>query len=65
MSRHKVPNKKKNAHDDVLCNGSNVGTRNLQDLDFVVDGSVKINVVGANSSGDAKFEIFGLQTLSE
>jgi hypothetical protein len=48
----------------MLGNGHNVGARNFQNLDFVVNGSVQVDVVRANSSSDAEFEVLGLSKIN-
>lgn len=45
MRGDKVPDEQENAHDDVFGDRDNIGSRNLEDLDTVLDGSVEINVI--------------------
>ena len=61
VSRYEVPNEKENIHDNVFCHRRDVGTGNFQNLNFVIHGSVKIDVVRTNPGRDTKLEIFGLQ----
>jgi hypothetical protein len=44
----------------MLGDGHDVGTRDFQNLDFVVYRGVEIDVVRAHSGGDAEFEVLGL-----
>jgi len=56
----KVADEEEDAHDDVLCNGGDVGAGHFQDLDSAVDSSVEIDVVRADTCGDADLEVLGL-----
>ena len=60
MSGRKVPDQKKDRHDDVLSDGDDVRSRDLEDLDVFLDGSVEVDVVRADTSCDADLEILGL-----
>lgn len=63
---NEVADQEQNSHDDVLSNGDNVGASDLGDGDTAVGsvGSVQVNVVGTNTSGDGNLEVLGLgQTL--
>lgn len=44
----------------MLGDGGDIGTRDFKDLDPVLDCSIKIDVIGANTSSDTDFEVFGL-----
>lgn len=57
---HKVANEQEDAHDDVLSDGDDVRSRDLEDLDLFLDGSVEVDVVRADTSRDADLEILGL-----
>ena len=56
----KVADEEEDGHHDVLGDRDNVGARDLEDLDTVLDGRVEVDVVGADTSGDAKLEVLGL-----
>jgi hypothetical protein len=60
MGRNEVPDKKKDTHNDVLSDRDDIGARHFEDLDFLIDRCIEINMVGTNASGDAKLEVFGL-----
>ena len=60
VSRDKVADEEEDAHDDVLSNGDDIGTGNLQDLNAVVDGSVEVDVVGTDTGGDTELQVLGL-----
>lgn len=60
MCGHEITDKEEDAHDDVLSNGHNIGSRNLEDLDLVVDSRVEVDMVGTDTSSDANLEVFSL-----
>ena len=57
---NEVADEEKDAHDDVLRDGDDVGARDLEDLDALLDGSVQVDVVRANTSGDTELEVLRL-----
>ena len=57
---HKVADEQEHAHDDVLGDRSHVRAGDLEDLDTFLDGSIEIDVVGTDTSGDAKLQVLGL-----
>lgn len=60
MGRNKVSDEKKDTHNGVLSDRDDIRARHFDDLDFLIDRCIKINVVGTNASGDANLEVFGL-----
>jgi len=60
VRRHKVPHKQEDAHDDVLGNGDDVGSRDLENLDSVVNSGIEVDVVRSDTCGDADLEVLGL-----
>lgn len=40
-----VADEEEDAHDDVLCDGDDVGARDLEDLEALLGGCVEIDVV--------------------
>ena len=57
---NKVPDEQEDAHDDVLGDGHDIRARNLEHLDALLDGRVEVDVVRANTSGDANLEVLRL-----
>lgn len=60
MCGDEVANEQEHAHDDMLSDRDDVGSRDLQNLNLLVDGSVEVDVVGTHTSGDTNFQIFRL-----
>lgn len=60
MGGDEVPDEEEDAHDDVLGDRDNVRPRDLENLDTVLDGSVEVDVVRADTSGDTDLEVLGL-----
>ena len=60
MSRDEVPDEEKDAHEDVLGDGHDVRAGDLQDLEALVDRGVQVDVVGADTGGDADLEVLRL-----
>jgi hypothetical protein len=60
MGRNEVSDENKNTHDDVLSDRDDIRARHFEDLDFLIDRCIEINMVGTNASGNAKLEVFGL-----
>ena len=60
MGRNKVPDEEEDGHDDVLSNGNDIGARDFQNLDVVLDSGVEVNVVRADTSCDTELQVFGL-----
>ena len=58
---HKVADEQEHAHDDVLSNRGYVGAGDFEDFDTLLDGSIEIDVVGTDTSGDAKLQVLGLR----
>jgi len=58
----KVADKGENGHDDVLSDGNDVGTSHLGDGDATVGlvGSVEIDMVRSNTSGNGELEVLRL-----
>lgn len=52
----------KDSHDDVLCDGDDVGAGDLGDGDAAVGlvGLVQVDVVGTNTGGDGDLEVLAL-----
>jgi hypothetical protein len=64
---NEVANEHQNRHDDVLGDRDNIAAGDLGDSDTAVGGigSVKVDVVGTDASGNGELELLGLgQTLS-
>lgn len=59
VSGDEVSDEEQHVHDDVLGDGGNVGSGDLEDLDLAVDGGFQVNMVGADTSGDADLEVLG------
>lgn len=60
VSGNKVPDKEEDGHDDVLSNGDDIRARDFQHLDALLDGSVEVDVVRADTSRDAELQVLGL-----
>lgn len=62
VGRDEVADEGKDGHDDVLSDGDDVGASDLSDGDTAVGlvGSVQVDVVGANTSGDSDLEVLAL-----
>jgi len=60
VGRNKVPDKEEDGHDDVLSNRDDIGAGDLQDLGVVLDCSVEVNVIRADTSRDTEFQVLGL-----
>jgi len=58
----KVADEDEDGHDDVLSDGDDVGTGNLGNGDTAIGlvGSVKVDVVGSDTSGNGNLEVLGL-----
>ena len=56
-----VPDEEEDAHDDVLGDRDDVRARDLEDLDTLLNGSIEIDVVGTDTSGDAKLQVLSLR----
>lgn len=61
VSRNEVADKGEDGHDDVLSDRDDVATSNLGDGDTAIGlvGSVEVNVIGTNTSGDGDLEVLG------
>ena len=57
---NEVADEEKDAHDDVLRNGDDIRAGDLEDLDALLNGSVQVDVVRANTSGDTELEVLRL-----
>ena len=57
-----VSDEEEDGHNDVLGDRDNIGAGNFSDCDAAIGlvGSVQIDVVGANASGDGDLEVLGL-----
>jgi hypothetical protein len=67
VSRDEVADEDEDGHEDVLSNGDDVGASDLSDSDTTVGlvGSVEVDVVRADTSGNSELELLGTgQTLS-
>lgn len=67
MGRDEVAHQGKDGHDNVLSNGDNVAASDLSDGDTAIGlvGSVKVDVIRANTGSDGNLEVLSLgQTLS-
>lgn len=60
VSGAEVPDEQEDAHDNVLSNGDNIRARDLEDLETVLDGGVEVDVVRADTCGDAKLKVLCL-----
>lgn len=62
MRGYEVADQDKNSHDDVFCDGDDVGAGDFDHGDTAIGliGSVEIDVVGADAGGDSELEFFGL-----
>ena len=60
VSRNKVPDEEEDAHDDMLGNRGNIGAGDLKDLDLVINSGVEVDVVRADTGGDADLQVLGL-----
>ena len=60
MGRNKVPDEEEDGHDNVLSNGHDIGAGDFQNLDFVLDSGVEVNVVRADTSCDTELQVLGL-----
>jgi len=58
---HKVSDEEENRHDNVLCDGDNVRTRDLENLDASLDAGIEVNVVRADAGGNADLQVLGLR----
>lgn len=66
VSGDEVADQDEHGHDDVLCNGDNVGTSDLGHGDTAVGlvGGIEVDVVGPDTSGNGELQLLGLgQTL--
>ena len=50
-----VPDKGQNVGHDVLCHRDNVRTRDLEDLEVLVNRGIEVDVVRADTGGDTEF----------
>lgn len=67
VGRDEVADKDEDGHENVLSNGDDVGASDLSNGDTTVGlvGSVEVDVVRADTSGDSKLELLGAsKTLS-
>lgn len=67
VGRDEVADENEDGHKDVLSNGDDVGASDLSDGDTAVSliGSVEVDVVRADTSGNSELEVLGTgQTLS-
>ncbi|KAL2290575.1 hypothetical protein FJTKL_15622 [Diaporthe vaccinii] len=62
MGGHKVADEGQDGHDDMLGNGDDVGARDLGNSNATVGGvgSVQVNMVGADTSGDSELQVLRL-----
>lgn len=60
MGGNKVPDEEEDGHDDVLSNGDDIRAGDFQHLDALLDGSVEVDVVRADTGRDAKLQVLGL-----
>jgi hypothetical protein len=60
VGRNKVPDEEEDGHDNVLSNGHDIGAGDFQNLDFVLDSGVEVNVVRADTSCDTELQVLGL-----
>lgn len=63
MGWYEIPNEQEDAHDNVFRDGDNVGSRYFQDLNSMFNGSVQVNVIRADPSGDTKLQVLGLDNV--
>lgn len=56
-----VADKNENGHDDVFCDRNDIGAGNFGDGDAAVSfvGCVEVDMVGADTGSDGKFEVLG------
>ena len=57
MRRDKVAYEQENVHDDMLRDGHDVRAANLSNSDLVLVGRVQVDMVRADTGGDAKLEL--------
>lgn len=55
-----VADEQEDAHDNVLGDRDDVRAGDLEDLNFALDGGVEVDVVGADTGGDADLQVLGL-----
>ena len=63
MCRDEVADEEEDAHDDVLGHRDDIRARDLEDLDTLLDGSIEVDVVRADSSGDTDLQVLRLNQL--
>ena len=57
---NKVADEEEHDHDDVLSDGGDVGTGDLKNFNTLLGGSIEIDVIRADTSGDADLELGSL-----
>ena len=57
MGGDKIADQEEDVHDDVLCNRDDVGAGDLCNGDLLLVSGVEVNVVGTDTSGNAKLEV--------
>ena len=62
---HEVAHEQEDAHDDVLCDGDDVGASDLEHLNALLDTGIEVDVVGADTSGDTELEVLRLSMKSK
>lgn len=60
VSGNEVPDQQQHVHDDMFSDRGNIGSGDLEDLDLSFDGGLEVDVVRANTGGDANFKVLGL-----
>lgn len=67
MGRDKVSYEQKNAHNDVLRYGYDVGTGYFSNRDTILIRGVQVNMVGSDTCCDTEFQVlrFGNDVLRE
>ena len=61
VSRNKVPDEEEDGHDDVLGDRDDIRAGDFQNLDVVVDSSIEVDVVRADTGRNTKLQVLGLQ----
>ena len=61
VGRYEVPDEQEYAHDNVLRDRDDVRAGDFEDLDTLLDGGVEVDVVGADTGGDADLEVLSLK----
>jgi hypothetical protein len=60
VRRYEVTNQEKDVHHDVLSDRDHIRTANFDDWNLSFGGSIQIDMIGTNTSGNSKLQIGSL-----